>query len=122
MKPDRAKQVSALSHLRRHEIAEILGITEERVRKIMVDAKIPRHPEDIAETQANAAVRSQAGREKARLVKPEPRNEPLAQRLPIERLEEARKLLGNGDRLEHVAELFRMDPLKLKRQTNHLRC
>ncbi len=47
---------------------------------------------------------------------------PLAVDIPLSRLEEARQMIGRGDPVEHVAELMRMMPSKLRRLVNHLRC
>lgn len=41
--------------------------------------------------------------------------------LPPELLENARRMVGNGDSVEHVAELYQMTPERLRRFINHYR-
>lgn len=130
----RRERVKELAHLPSRKVAEQLGLSLQTLRSDLNALGLPwikdheAHSKSLREAaKRNAGERRKAamrGLEKARAASPLDKPVPPPPTIvPMATLHACRRMIGNGDRIEHVLEAMNLhiEPHRLRRLINNLR-
>lgn len=130
----RREKVREIAHLPSRQVCELLGIARQTLREDLIalglswipDVEATREKLVAAAKKTNDNRRKAAlrGLEKARATEPMDRpNPPAPVIVPMATLQAARRMIGNGDRIEHVLQAMNLtiEPRRLRRLINNLR-
>lgn len=130
---ERRERVRQLAELPGQEIARQLGISAKTVRDDLLALGLPwiADPEGKSQRLKQAAKRNAGyrrtqalrGLERARSSPLDKPNPPAPAVVPMATLQACRRMIGNGDRIEHVLEAMNLtiEPQRLRRLINNMR-